>query len=109
MIEQTHTLTTADGPMGLYLVRPDGDEPLPAIVSFHHGPGLDDGSKEAMARIAEWGYVVVSHDRYHRDGEWVMLNMRASTDEERQRAFEIFLGASDERVAADLDLSLIHI
>ena len=102
MIEETHTLDTADGPMGLSVVRPD-DTPRPAIVSFHHGPGLDQGSKDAMALIAGWGYVVASHDRYHRDGAWVTLDMRSDSDEARRRAFEIFIGASDERVAADLD------
>ncbi|HMJ74844.1 MAG TPA: dienelactone hydrolase family protein [Iamia sp.] len=106
MIEQWDILDTPDGPMGLYVVRPDGDEALPAVVSFHHGPGLDDGSKEAMARIAGWGYVVVSHDRYHRDGEWIVMDMRTPSEEDRNRFFEIFLGATDERVAADLDVVL---
>ena len=109
MIEQTHTLATADGPMGVHLVRPDGDEALPAVVSFHHGPGLDDGSKEAMACIARWGYVVVSHDRYHRDGEWIVMDMRTPSEVDRRRFFEVFLGATDERVAADLDVVLAHL
>lgn len=106
MVEETHRLETPDGPMGLYVVRPEGDEPRPAVVSFHHGPGLDTGSKEAMARIAAWGYVVASHDRYHRDGEWVSLDMRAPSEDDRRRAFEIFVGATDARVAADLDAVL---
>jgi carboxymethylenebutenolidase len=106
VIEQTHTVTTADGPMGVYVVRPDGDEALPAVVSFHHGPGLDDGSKEAMARIAAWGYVVVSHDRYHRDAEWIVMDLRTESEEDRTRFFEIFLAADDERVATDLDAVL---
>lgn len=106
MIERTLTVPTADGPMGVHIVRPDGDDPLPAIVSFHHGPGLDDGSKQAMARIADWGYVVVSHDRYHRDGAWMVMDLRTPSEEDRHRFFEIFLGATDERVAADLETVL---
>lgn len=104
--ERMHELSTPDGPMGLFVVRPDGEGPWPAIISFHHGPGLDDGSKEAMRRIAGWGYVVASHDRYHRDGEWLLLDMRSPSEDDRRRAFEIFLAATDERVAADLDAVL---
>jgi carboxymethylenebutenolidase len=105
-IDQLHSIDTDDGPMGLYVVRPDGDGPFPVVVSFHHGPGLDEGSKEAMALIAEWGYYVVSHDRYHRDGEWYVFDRSTATEEDGKRFFEVFLGASDERVAADLDALL---
>ena len=50
MIEQQDTISTDDGPMGVYVVRPDGPGPHPVVVSFHHGPGLDDGSKEVYAK-----------------------------------------------------------
>jgi carboxymethylenebutenolidase len=101
-VEQWHTVDTADGPMGLYVVRPDGDGPNPVVVSFHHGPGLDAGSREAMARIAAWGYYVVSHDRYHRDAEWYVMDRSAATEEDQKRFFEMFIAASDERVSADV-------
>lgn len=106
MIQTTTVLDTADGPMGVYQVRPDTDEPLPPIVSFHHGPGLDQGSKDAMAMIAGWGFHVVSHDRYHRDGEWLVIDLRTGDEADRQRFFEIFLNATDERVAVDVDAVL---
>ena len=73
METRTETIDSPSGPMGVHVVRPDGDGPFPVVVFFHHGPGLEDGSKQTMARIADWGYYVVSHDRYHRadcDSVW---------------------------------------
>ena len=109
MIEQQHTVDTPDGPMGVFVVQPDGDGPWPAVVSFHHGPGLDEGSKEAMARIADWGYVVASHDRYHRDGEWYVFDRRTATEADGKRFFEIFLAATDELVDVDLQALVAHL
>ena len=70
MAEATLSLATPDGDMGVHVVRPDGDGPFPVIVFFHHGPGLDDGSKQSMQSIADEGYYVISHDRYHRETPW---------------------------------------
>ena len=55
METRTEEITTPSGPMGVHIVRADGDGPFPVIVFFHHGPGLDEGIEATMARIAEWG------------------------------------------------------
>ena len=68
MTEEMLSVPTPDGEMGAYVRRPDGDGPFPVIVYFHHGPGLDEGSKESMQLLADAGYYVVSPDRYHREG-----------------------------------------
>lgn len=104
MHSQTETIDTANGPMGVHVVRPDGDGPFPVIVFFHHGPGLDDGSKDTMARIADWGYYVVTHDRYHRDEPWYLMQNRS--DEELTRLFELIGHTTEDLVAADLDALL---
>lgn len=109
MFEQTETIDTAEGPMGVYVVRPDGEGPFPVVVSFHHGPGLDAGSKEAMALIAEWGYYVISHDRYHRTEPWLVIDRTTASDEEQKRFFEAFVGTTDEMVATDLDAVIGHV
>lgn len=90
--------------MGVHVVRPDGDGPFPVIVFFHHGPGLDEGSKRAMALIAEWGCYVVSHDRYHRAEPW--YTMRSTDQDEMAKMFGLVLGTSEDQVAADLDALL---
>lgn len=97
---QTETIDSPSGPMGIYLVRPDGDGPFPVVVSFHHGPGLDDGAKDTMARIAQWGYYVISHDRYHRDADWYVMGER--TDEEVQKMFGLITNTSEDMVGEDL-------
>jgi carboxymethylenebutenolidase len=109
MIGHFDTIATDDGPMGLYVVRPDGAGPFPVVVSFHHGPGLDEGSKDAMARIAEWGYYVISHDRYHRAEEWFVLDWRSASEEEQRRFFEVLVGTDDGMVANDLAALLPYV
>ena len=80
MHTQTETIDAPSGPMGIHIVRPEGDGPFPVIVFFHHGPGLEQGSKDTMARIAEWGYYVITHDRYHRDAEWYRICLLYTSD-----------------------------
>ena len=109
MIEQTETLATEDGPMGVHVVRPDGEGPFPVIVYFHHGPGLDDGSKESMARIAEAGYYVISHDRYHREQPWLVVERGKTDDKTMERFWEVLMGTTDEMVATDLDAVLAYV
>lgn len=100
MHTQTETIASPSGPMGIHVVRPDGAGPFPVVVLFHHGPGLDQGSKDTMVRIAEWGYYVVSHDRYHRDAEWYVMESR--TDEEVQKMFGLITKTSEDLVGDDL-------
>ena len=104
MHTQTETIESPSGPMGIHIVRPDGAGPFPVLVFFHHGPGLDQGSKDTMARIAEWGYYVVSHDRYHRDAAWYVMGSR--TDEEVQKMFGLITKTSEDLVSDDLGVVL---
>ena len=110
-MQETVTLPTADGPMGVHIVRPDGDgQPLPVVVFFHHGPGLDDPSKDTMRFIADRGYYVISHDRYHRDAEWYTMTPEKRKDQaEAQRFFGILLGTTEELVHRDVGAVLEHI
>ena len=100
MQTRTETITSPSGPMGIHVVRPDGDGPFPVVVFFHHGPGLEEGSKDTMARIAEWGYYVITHDRYHRAEEW--YQMAGTSDDDMKKMFGLVLGTTEEEVAEDL-------
>ena len=100
MESRTETITSPSGPMGIHVVRPDGDGPFPVVVFFHHGPGLDDGAKQTMARIAQWGYYVVSHDRYHRAEPW--YTMKSRSDDEMKKMFSLVMGTTEAQVAEDL-------
>lgn len=100
MQTRTAEITAPSGPMGVHVVRPDGDGPFPVVVFFHHGPGLDDGSKQTMARIAEWGYYVASHDRYHRAEPWYAMGSRSN--DEMKKMMGLVMGTTEEQVAEDL-------
>lgn len=108
MTEEMLSIPTPDGDMGAYVRRPDADGPFPVIVYFHHGPGLDDGSKESMQLLADAGYYVVSPDRYHREGSWLTFDpkvMRSGTpegDKVREKMFGILMGTTDDMVDSDL-------
>lgn len=102
-MEETLTLRTHDGDVGVHIVRPDGDGPFPVVVLFHHGPGLDEASKATMRMIADAGYYVVSHDRYHREGPWYGLAPDMHSDEAAmQRFFSVLTGTTEEMVGRDL-------
>ncbi len=96
----TETITTPNGPMGIHVVRPDGDGPFPVVVFYHHGPGLEQGSKDTMARIAGWGYYVITHDRYHREEPW--YQMQGPGEDEMKKMFGLVLGTTEDEVAEDL-------
>ena len=100
MHTQSETITAPAGEMGIHIVRPDGDGPFPVVVFFHHGPGLEDGSKDTMARIAEWGYYVISHDRYHRAEPWYVMASR--DDDEIAKMFGLITSTTEDMVDEDL-------
>ena len=112
MTEQMLSVPTPDGDMGAYVRRPDGPGPFPVVVYFHHGPGLDEGSKESMQLLADAGYYVVSPDRYHRDGSWLAFDpkvMRSGTpegDQLREKMMGVLMGTTDDMVERDLEALL---
>jgi carboxymethylenebutenolidase len=53
-----------------------------------------------MADIAEWGYYVVTHDRYHRAEPWYQMN--GYGDDEMKKMFGLVLGTTEDQVAEDL-------
>lgn len=109
-MNETTTLSTADGDMQAYIVRPDGDGPFPVVVFFHHGPGLDAASKTTMQMIADEGYYVISHDRYHREGEWLIMTPEMRKDEEQLKKFwAILTGTTEDMVDVDLQAVLAHV
>ena len=109
-MNETRTLTTPDGDMGVRIVRPDGDGPYPVIVFFHHGPGLDDPSEQTMRMLADAGYYVISHDRYHRDGPWYRLTPEMRSDQdEMKRFFGVLTGTTEDMVDVDLQAVFAHV
>lgn len=94
---------TPDGDMGIHVVHPEGDGPFPVVLFFHHGPGLDEGSQRAMRSLADAGYYVVSHDRYHRERPWYGLTPETEGNADAVAAFRrVILGTSETEVQVDV-------
>jgi len=113
-VNDVRTIMTDDGEMGVVVSHPDGPGPFPVVLFFHHGPGLDEGSKEAIERISREGYYVIAPDRYHRFGRFLVLDMRrvAAPDAdpaERERMMQIFNGTTDEHVERDVQAVLAYL
>ena len=111
---ETRTITTKDGEMGVVVNHPDTEGPFPVILFFHHGPGLDDGSKEAIQTIANAGYYVIAPDRYYRHGQFLVFNMRElmSPDADpvaAQKFRDAFAGTTDELVEDDVTTILEYV
>lgn len=113
-MNETRSITTKDGEMGLVVNHPDGEGPFPVVLFFHHGPGLDDGSKEAIQTIADAGYYVIGPDRYYRHGQFLVLDMRAmmapgADPVKAQKVRDIFAGTTDDLVEADVQSILEYV
>lgn len=94
MIAETTVVTSAQGDQFLaYLARPQGPGPFPAVVLFHHLPGWDEFYRETARRFAHHGYIALSPDLYHRDGNGEPDDVAAKIRAEG--------GIADDRVIAD--------
>ena len=96
----------------VYVQKPDGDGPFPVIVFFHHGPGFDEGSKQAVRMIADQGYFVAAPDRYRRFEPWVefdLATMRDPDSPERERMMNMLFGTTDDHVEEDVQLLLAQL
>lgn len=107
MHTERRELDTGDGQLGVYIARPDGDGPFPLVMFFHHGPGFDEGSREAAQGIAEEGYCVVVPDRYWRSGPWRTFDITALFAEgpdspAMQEFLGLLIGTTDDMVSSDI-------
>jgi carboxymethylenebutenolidase len=66
MIEQNLEISAADGLTEALLVRPDSNDPLPAIINLTDGLGFRPAFAEQSKRIAERGYVVLAPNIFYR-------------------------------------------
>src|SRR5580658_6463010 len=106
-MNEDRTITTSDAEMTVVVRHPDGDGPFPVVLFFHHGPGLDEGSRQAIGWIADAGYYVIAPDRYNRHGKLLVMDlgkMMAPNAEpaDLARFQEIFGSATDDVVERDV-------
>jgi carboxymethylenebutenolidase len=66
MIEQSLEIPAADGVTEALLVRPESNDPLPAIINLTDGLGFRPAFAEQSKRIAEHGYIVLAPNIFYR-------------------------------------------
>ena len=113
LTEVTQFVDTADGSMGIAIKYPASSEPHPALLLFHHGPGLDGATHAAMRILAEGGFYVIAFDRYHRLGpfhHFAFHRADGTLDEQAMAEARVaLLTTTDEQVADDVRKILLII
>ena len=74
MVEKETKVSTADGAMTTFIVRPEGDGPFPVAVIYQDGVGYREQVKENARRFAAAGYYCVVPDLFYRSGEKISFN-----------------------------------
>ena len=85
MIQENLEIPAADGVTEALLVRPDSNDPLPAIINFTDGLGFRPAFAEQSKRIAERGYVVLTPNIFYRVSKTPVFPFEPDFAEERSR------------------------
>jgi carboxymethylenebutenolidase len=90
MIEQTLDITTRDGAMETFVVRPERDGPHPAVFLLMDAPGIREELRDMARRLATVGYYVLLPNLYYRAGRDTIYGPDAlehgSAEHQRMRA-----------------------
>ncbi len=78
MIELETTIESAEGAMGTYLVRPDGDGPWPVVLFLMDAPGKRPLLHSMAERVASNGYYVMLPNLYYRVTDSFQLDFSSS-------------------------------
>ena len=90
------TISVDDSPMGMYVSRPDGDGPFPAILVMQNQDGVRDFTQEMTRRVARAGYFGIAPQLYHREGEPLTPERTATIKDSR----------NDDNVLKDIDATI---
>ena len=85
MIEQNLEISAADGVTEALLVRPESNDPLPAIINLTDGFGFRPAFADQSKRIAERGYVVLTPNIFYRASKVPVFPFEPDFGNERTR------------------------
>lgn len=87
MIESDIDITTADGVMNTFRVRPQQDVPYPAVIMLMDAAGVRAALRDIARRIAAAGYVVFVPNLYYRTSrDFVAGPLHDHPDVEKNKA-----------------------
>ncbi len=95
----TIQLSTADGPMPLYVSRPDAD-PAAAVIVVQEAYGVTEHIQDVADRMASAGYLGVAPSLFHRTGSPVV------DYGDKDAAMALLPTLSDEGLTADVQATL---
>ena len=104
-MQETHfDLTTDDGEMPTWVIRPDGDGPYPVVLFLMDAPGMRQEIRDMASRLGTAGYYVMTSQLYYRDVR--AFNVFETGD--RDRMFELMGNLSNEMVNRDTRSMIDH-
>jgi carboxymethylenebutenolidase len=103
MIEQNLEIPAGDGVTEALLVRPDSNDPLPAVINLTDGLGFRPAFAEQSKRIAEHGYVVLTPNIFYRVSRIPVFPLEPDFSNEKSRERFAELKAPMTPVAMERD------
>jgi carboxymethylenebutenolidase len=100
---ETESLPTADGLMPVYVCRPAGAGPHPAVIVVMEAFGLNAHIKDVSERIAREGYVAIAPDLFYRFGSPIVPY------EDVPRAIAYIQRLDDAALMAELGVVIQHL
>jgi carboxymethylenebutenolidase len=100
MVETTFEITTADGSMESFGVRPDGAGEFPAVILYMDAPGIRDELRDFCRRIAAEGYYALLPDMYYRLGR-IRFDRTSLNEGGREKMFAAMRSLDNAQVMSD--------
>jgi carboxymethylenebutenolidase len=100
VIVETRPVTTPDGPMDLYVARPDGAGPHPGLVVLMEAFGVNEHIKDVTRRFAEEGCYAVAPDLFHR------FDVRTIPYEDVKDAIAAIMQLKNDMVMSDISATI---
>ncbi|MFE5325977.1 dienelactone hydrolase family protein [Embleya sp. NPDC056575] len=102
--EQWITIATADGPMRVFVARPQASHgPTGAVLVLQEAFGVNEHIRTVARRIAEHGYLAVAPDLFHRSG---IAELRY---DQHAEAMDLIAALGPDAVVADTTAVLEHL
>jgi carboxymethylenebutenolidase len=106
MLRSDVEIVSADGTIGTYVVRPEGDGPFPVVLFLMDAPGKRPLLHHMADRIASNGYHVMLPNLYYRAASSFELDF--SSTESFQQMVELTRFVGNRLVARDAGTLLAH-
>lgn len=104
MLEQHFDLTTDDGAMPTWVIRPEGDGPYPVALFLMDAPGMRQEIRDMASRLGTAGYYVMTSQLYYRE----VREYNVFETGDRDRMFELMSNLSNEMVNRDAGSMIEH-